>query len=100
MDYQLDLLGGAPKPVAPLRVPSVTFYPRALSRKLGREHAQCGHCQMNARRFRDGKPVEGWSRESDVKILSAFVLITQRDGSTLSLCDQHAREHEERGETR
>jgi hypothetical protein len=31
-------------------------------------------------------------------ILKAIALITNRDGSTLRLCAQHAQEHEERGD--
>ena len=95
---QLDLLGGA-VPAGPPRVPSVNFHPRPYRRSIrGEARVQCGHCQMNARRFHDGEAVANWRNESDVMILKAIALITQRDGSTLRLCAQHAQEHEERGE--
>ncbi len=97
MADQLDLFGGS-VPAGPPRVPSVTFYRRGSRRNIRAEaQGQCGHCQMNARRFHDGEPVAGWRTEGDIKILKAIFLITQRDGSTLRLCAQHAQEHEERG---
>lgn len=95
---QLDFFGGA-VPAGPPKVPSVTFY-RARSRRNIRAemNVQCGHCQMNARHFLNGTPVGDWRSEGDIKILKAIFLITQRDGSTLRLCAQHAQEHEERGD--
>lgn len=101
---QLDFFGGSvpfgvPK-VAP-QVPPVVFSARASRRRIRDEaEVNCKHCAMNARRFLDGRSVTGWARESDIKILRASVLITQRDGSTLKLCEQHAQEHEERGKKR
>ncbi len=95
---QLDLLGGA-VPSGPPRVPPVTFHHRPHRRSIrGETRVQCGHCQMNASRFHDGHAVGDWADESDVMILKAIALITNRDGSTLRLCAQHAQEHEERGD--
>lgn len=93
---QLDLLGGQPVPAGPPRVPSVTFYLRPFRRDCSGERIPCGHCQMNAFRFRRSEPVEGWRTRDDVVILKAKITITRCDGSTLSLCAQHAQEHEER----
>lgn len=94
---KLDLFGGS-VPVGPPKVPSVTFWPISSRRDIrGEGRIQCGHCQMNAQRFRAGKPVLGWHSRSDIKVLHAIFLITQRDGSTLTLCAQHAQEHDERG---
>lgn len=95
---QLDLLGGS-VPTGPPRVPPVTFHPRAHRRSIrGEAYTSCAHCVMNVRRFRAGHSVGAWADDMDVVILKAVSLITQPDGSTLALCEQHAQEHEERGD--
>jgi hypothetical protein len=86
-------------PIVKAVIPRVTFYPRTYRRLLRNadKASRCMHCRMNASRFLGGEPVTGWARECDITILDASVLITQRDGSTLHLCAQHAQEHEDRG---
>jgi hypothetical protein len=97
MDEQLDILGGS-VPTGPPAVPPVVFHSRTFRRSIRGESAtQCGHCVMNARRFYRGRDVGDWLDDMDVVILQAVLLITQPDGSTLTLCAQHAQEHEERG---
>lgn len=95
---QLDLLGGAPVPSWPPPVPPVTFHPAPFRRNCEGQRLDCFHCQMNAHRFRLRQPVAGWHKLTDMVILKAVTTITGRDGSTLSLCAQHDREHQERGD--
>lgn len=97
MSEQLDILGGS-VPTGPPLVPRVVFHPRAFQRSIRGEAAtRCGHCVMNARRFYDGAAVGEWLTDVDVVILTAVQIITQVDGSTLTLCEQHAQQHHERG---
>jgi hypothetical protein len=96
-DHQLDFFGGSTL-TGPPKVPTVIFHPRSARRHIRSEsRVQCGHCLMNARNWHDNPAsVPQWAKESQIIILQAVLLITQRDGSTLYLCAQHAQEHEER----
>lgn len=98
MSDQLDFFGGSTL-VGPPKVPPVTYHRRRTRRHVRSEaRIQCGHCQMNARRWHDDPAsIPQWTTESQIIILQAVFLITQKDGSTLYLCVQHAQEHEERG---
>jgi len=98
VDEQL-LLGGGFTTVGPPPVPRVVFHVRTYRRTIrGEARHQCGHCLMNARRFHDEPgSIPQWGSEADITILKAVALITQVDGSTLELCEQHAQEHQERG---
>ncbi len=95
---QPSLFGGPPVPAGPVRVPPVTFYLRMSRRNCEGQAIPCGHCQMNVHRFRAGAAVPDWRSRDDEVILRATVIITHRDGSTLSLCAQHDREYQERGD--
>lgn len=99
MNEQLDLLGGPPIRVIPA-VPAVIFHGRSFRRPIrGDTKILCGHCEMNARhRHDDPLSIPQWQELSDIIILRAGWLITQTDGSTLYLCDQHADEHQQRGD--
>lgn len=92
-----DLFGGTVSG-GPPPVPPVVFHEAPHRRRIRLERqVRCGHCQMVARHVHDGGPVGCWRTAADIMILNAVYLITQTDGSTLELCEQHAREHEERG---
>jgi hypothetical protein len=98
MYEQLDIAGGSIL-LAPAIVPAVTLHEQPTRRMIRSENRaeNCAHCEMNAVRWRrDRKSIPQWGKAADIIILKAAVLITQRDGSTLFLCEQHADEHDQR----
>lgn len=105
MTEQLTIDGGSDD-LEPPQVPPVTWHAQPFQRKISiQRRVECSHCVMNADRWRaertvapDQRTITMWWSASDVTVLGAVYLITQRDGSTLYLCAQHAQEHTERGD--
>jgi hypothetical protein len=99
MSEQLDLLGGPPKPAGPQQpVPPVLYRSYEQRRDVTDERRGCAHCLMNRERWhRNPSSIPQWRSKADVRTNPAVVLITRGDGSTLELCAQHEREHDERG---
>lgn len=89
------MLGGGFTPVGPPPVPSVTFHAKPSRRKLPQTNRpRCGHCLMVEHAAQKGARADV---PPQFLPLEATHVITQIDGSTLTLCAQHVREHEERG---
>jgi hypothetical protein len=99
MAEQLDLLGGSIT-IGPPAVPPVVYAGAVIRRDIRSEQRteRCAHCVLNAAAWRkDHRCIEQWRTPEDVVILPAAVVVTQEDGSTLFLCAQHDREHQQRG---
>jgi hypothetical protein len=77
-------------------LPRVIFHDHPDIRRLPKTNRpRCAHCLMVAHAAATG-------RRTDVPagfaVQEAVQIITQVDGSTLMLCEQHGREHEGRGD--
>ena len=97
---QIDLFGERWSLAPPADVPPVILHAQATGRKLGAiTDPVCAHCIMTSNAIRRAQArgielAEPWrSFPRTWSLRQADIRITQTDGSTLDLCDSHAKNH-------
>ncbi len=95
MDDLLSLLGMDAPP--PAEVPAVVYRNQQLRRRVVGAFRSCAHCVMNRVRWHSSPAsIPQWRTKDDIVTHFAVVLITNPDGSTLELCEQHDRQYDDK----